>query len=205
MKNFSDKHLGVNNASNPPVFDKGVKPFVFNFSPESSQLLESQKWSVADIARILRIPSFVINDNERSTFSNIEELSTSLFKYSFQHHIESDTQEYEKVLIPKAQRGKVHIVYETQWLLKGDFETRSKWYTSMFMIGAFTVNDILKLEGMNTIGEEGDKRFVPLNYTTLEKAGTEEAQRFFDSPEMKAFEEAMERVKSLNGNHTLMK
>ena len=102
-------------------------------------------------------------------------------------------------------RGKIHIVYDTTWLLKGDFESRSKWYQTMWQMGVFSVNDILRNEGMNTIGADGDKRFVPLNFTTLQKAGTEEAARaFMDSDEYKAFSSAMKKIEKMNGHHTLI-
>lgn len=202
QKSYEEKHLGINNKGTVPVVDKGVKPFNMNFSPEASQLLESQKFSIAEVARILRIPSFVINDNDRSTFSNIEELSNSLFKYSFQHRIEADTQELEFKLVPAAQLGKVHIEYDVSWLLKGDFETRAAWYLVMWQVGAFSINDILKNEGMNTIGSDGDKRFVPLNYTTIEKAGNDEAARTvqYMTDHRDLLDETLAKIKKLNGH-----
>jgi hypothetical protein len=36
-----------------------------------------------------------------------------------------------------------------------------------------TVNEIRELENLNPIGPEGDKHFVQLNMTTLEKVGQE--------------------------------
>jgi hypothetical protein len=43
----------------------------------------------------------------------------------------------------------------------------------MFAMGALSVNEIRGLENLNSIGSDGDKRFVPMNFTTLEKAGEE--------------------------------
>jgi hypothetical protein len=41
--------------------------------------------------------------------------------------------------------------------------------------GWMTVNEIRELENLNPIGPEGDKHFVQLNMTTLDKVGEDQA------------------------------
>ena len=57
-------------------------------------------------------------------------------------------------------------------LLRGDTAARATFYKEMWSLGVFSTNDIRELEDMNPVAD-GDKRFVPMNMTTLEKAGEE--------------------------------
>ena len=56
-------------------------------------------------------------------------------------------------------------------LLRGDHASRSAYYVSALQNGWMTVNEIRELENLNPIGPEGDKHFVQLNMTTLDKIG----------------------------------
>src|SRR5574340_1745499 len=57
------------------------------------------------------------------------------------------------------------------WLSKGDFKTRWEGYQIGRRTGAYSVNDILRKEGENTIGPAGDIRIVESNMTRLELVG----------------------------------
>jgi hypothetical protein len=60
-------------------------------------------------------------------------------------------------------------------LLRGDHASRSAYYVSALQNGWMTINEIRELENLNPIGPEGDKHFVQLNMTTLDKVGQEPA------------------------------
>src|SRR5690606_13356004 len=55
----------------------------------------------------------------------------------------------------------------------GDSAARSAYYNTMRTLGIYSADDILSLEDMNPIGEEGggQKRLVQINQTTLDKVG----------------------------------
>ncbi len=56
-------------------------------------------------------------------------------------------------------------------LLRGDHASRAAYFVSALQNGWMSVNEIRELENLNPIGPEGDKHFVQLNMTTLDKAG----------------------------------
>jgi hypothetical protein len=60
-------------------------------------------------------------------------------------------------------------------LLRGDHASRSAYYVSALQNGWMTINEIRELENLNPIGPEGDKHFVQLNMTTLDRMGEQPA------------------------------
>jgi hypothetical protein len=67
-------------------------------------------------------------------------------------------------------------------LLRGDHASRSAYYVSALQNGWMTINEIRELENLNPIGPEGDKHFVQLNMTTLDKVGEEPAADAMPEP-----------------------
>jgi hypothetical protein len=65
----------------------------------------------------------------------------------------------------------VFVEFSLDALLRGDSDSRSKFYTRMFQLGALSTNDILKLENHNPIGTDGDTRYVPGNLMALGSTG----------------------------------
>jgi hypothetical protein len=56
--------------------------------------------------------------------------------------------------------GGLHTRMNTDQMFRGDYKTIAEYYQTMRAIGAFTINDILRAEGMDTIGPEGDVRHM---------------------------------------------
>ena len=206
QNNFQNQVKGVDNMGRPVVIDQGIKPFHLNFSPEASQYLESHKFSINDIARILRIPPHKIGDLEKATFSNITEENLSFLKDSIRFRLERNTQALENKLLPASLQGKHHLEYDELWLLKGDFQSRSAYYEMMWRIGVFTINDILRMEDMNTIGPEGDERFLQLGFGTVANvinAPDNEATMKKMQEQLKSLHETFDYISQKNGTKIL--
>src|SRR5262249_3806036 len=64
-------HGGAGKAGKTPVWENGVEWKPLGMTAEDAELLESRKFSVAEICRIFRVPPPVISDLEKATFANI--------------------------------------------------------------------------------------------------------------------------------------
>jgi phage portal protein BeeE len=67
-------------------------------------------------------------------------------------------------------RGRLYFKHIVEGILRANAESRAKYYNSMFMIGAMSINEIRAKEDMDPI-DGGDIHLVPLNMTSLENAG----------------------------------
>ena len=73
---------GSGNAGRVAVLEEGMKYQPISLSPEASQLIQTRKFQIDEIARIFRIPPHMVGDLEKSSFSNIEQQSLEFVKYT---------------------------------------------------------------------------------------------------------------------------
>ena len=66
---------GSGNANKNAVLEEGMKYTPIGISPEQAQFLETRKFQINEIARIFRVPPHMVGDLEKSSFSNIEQMS----------------------------------------------------------------------------------------------------------------------------------
>jgi len=117
------------------------------------------------------VPPHMIQDLTRSTYSNIEVQGTEFVQHCLMPHLKRWEAAISRDLIVDDER--YFAEHSVSGLLRGDHASRSAYYVSALQNGWMTVNEIRELENLNPIGPEGDKHFIQLNMTTLEKAGEE--------------------------------
>lgn len=156
---------GADNVGNILILDNGLNYKHIGINPKDADLAAGRRLSTEDIANITGVPVFLLNNLERATFSNIEHLDRTFVQYCLRMHCKRLESEFSTKLFPRSQWGKKYIKFNLEGLLRGDTESRAKFYTSMFQIGAMSPNDIRKKENENPY-EDGDKYYVPLNMAT---------------------------------------
>jgi HK97 family phage portal protein len=151
-----------------PLFEEDIEWInCQTMSPEDSQLLESRQYSVADIARIWRIPPHKLGDLSRATFSNIEQQNIDFTTDSLLPRIIKFDKAIDKALFSVAERTSLYVKTEVKGLLRGDSAARSEWYRTMWNLGVLSVNEIRESEDLNSV-DGGDERYRPVNTTLLD-------------------------------------
>ena len=166
-------HRGPDRAFRTSVLPNGVKVRELSGSNESAQMLESRQFAVVECTRIFRVPPHMIQDLSRSTYSNIEVQGTEFLQHCLLPHLKRWESAISRDLIVDDER--YFAEHSVSGLLRGDHASRSAYYVSALQNGWMSVNEIRELENLNPIGPEGDKHFVQLNMTTLDKVGEEPA------------------------------
>ena len=77
-----NKGFGGENNHKVAILEEGMKYTPISISPNEAQFLETRKFQIDEIARIFRVPPHMVGDLERSTFSNIENMSLEFVKYT---------------------------------------------------------------------------------------------------------------------------
>lgn len=172
-KEWMRLHGGPGRSYNIAVLDQGLKYEMFSMSNLDSQMIESRKLSVTEMARWLRVPPHKLYDLERATFSNIEHMSIEFVTDALMPWINRLEQEANIKLFGMNSMGRLFTKINVKTLLRGDTAAQQAFITAMIDRGVFSINDALDYLDMNQIGPDGDKRFVPLNMQLLEKAGEE--------------------------------
>jgi phage portal protein BeeE len=142
----------------------------------------------------------MIQDLTRSTYSNIEVQGTEFVQHCLLPHLKRWEAAISRDLIVDDET--YFAEHSVSGLLRGDHASRSAYYVSALQNGWMTINEIRELENLNPIGPEGDKHFVQLNMTTLDKVGAEPpapAAEAEDSPADDA-EDQSEQEDTTDGN-----
>jgi len=142
---------------------RGMKYVDAGIKPDDAQWLESKKFSVEEVARILNLPPHILKQMDRATFSNIEQQSIELVVYCLRPTYVRWEHELNRKLLAPEERGKYEIGFNLNALLRGDSAARAAFYAMMRQWGGFSANDIMELEDRPGIGEQGDIYLTPIN------------------------------------------
>jgi len=166
-EDLKNKFGGLGKSHNLMVFEHGMQYHQVSVPPDDAQFLESRKFQVHEIARIYRVPLYLLAELEHGASYNSVEMQSIDFVI---HTVRPWLVRIEQVLNDKlisSKNNKNYIEFVVEGLLRGDSKSRAEFYNKMFQVGAMSPNDIREKENMNPT-KGGDQRFVPLNFIPLE-------------------------------------
>lgn len=149
-----------------PVLEYGFKYKAINLSPEASQLIQSKVFSIDDIARIFCIPPHMLAELSHATFSNIEQQNIFFGEYSLRPICKRLEKQLELKLFTDKERGRYHVKFDLNGLMRGDAQARAVFYEKGINAGWMTPNEAREFEGLRKLDGLDEPR-IPLNYTTV--------------------------------------
>lgn len=162
-------YQGIGRAHLWRILEEGMKPERMGIPPDEAQFIETRKFTIAEIARIFRVPPHKIQDLERATFSNIEEQAIDYVVSTLRPWLVRWEQAIRMKLL-SADHQRTHFVeHVVDGLLRGNTQTRYAAYSTGRQWGWLSANDIRELENLNPI-EDGDRYLEPANMRTPEQA-----------------------------------
>lgn len=161
---WEQKRKGLDKAFQTIFLDGGLKYQQLTIPPEDAQFLQSRTFQIDEIGRWYGVPSFMLNSTEKSTSwgTGIEQQQIGFLKFTLSSWLERFEQRFTKLLPPEPAYAKFGV----EGLLRGDSAARAAFYKEMWMIGALSINDILRFEDMPPVAG-GDVHYVPLNMIAL--------------------------------------
>ena len=177
-KNFRQEwqeiHGGVENNGKIALLQEGGDIKVLSFSPEDSQFLSTRQHNVEEVARWYGVPPHMIGHLTRSTYSNIEHQGMDFVRYSLnQWLVFWEAAAWMKLLNSKDKESHF-IAFDVSELKEGDVAARTAANAQQWMNGALTHDEWRAKEGRNPIPNgNGSRHYIPLNMTTVDKAGEE--------------------------------
>ena len=156
-RQFQETYSGESGWHRPVILEQGMEWKSISVPPEDAQLIETNRFSILDIARWLRISPHKLAELEFATFSNIEEQNTDHVVDTLMPWMRRWEEEASRKLF--TGDDKFFAEHQVQALLRGNQEARGTFYREQFNIGALSQNDIRDLENMNPI-EGGDTYYI---------------------------------------------
>ena len=159
-ENWNRKHRGPHNAHETAVLTGGLKPYEVPYASNSdSQYLELRDHQLREIARLFRIPGYLLGLEPGSPQSEIQFVTHTIMPWL--RRLESA---FVRDLIVDDERYLAE--FDVRGLLRGDAASRSAYYRAMWDIGVVSTNDIRASENLDPV-DGGDERYRPLNMGTL--------------------------------------
>lgn len=173
-KELKRKIGGPKNAGAYPILDAGMEIVPLGIDPDKGQFIATNQHLVEEICRWFGVPPHKIAHLLRATNNNIEHqgieaVQDAIMPWSKRFEDEADFKLF----------GQNRLNYYTKInltaLLRGDSQARAAYYKAMREVGAYSTDDIRRLEDMRPVGEAagGDKLLVQLALTTLDKVGAD--------------------------------
>lgn len=167
---WNDRHQGPNRAHKVAFIEGGMKWHDAKVNADETQLVESRQQQIEEICRWFGVPPHKVQHLLRATFNNIEHLGIEFTRDGLRPWQRELQQEADFKLFSQRGRSRFTII-DLEWASQGDFKSRAEGYQIMRNIGVLSANDILKAEGRNTIGPEGDIHIVNSSAIPLDRVG----------------------------------
>lgn len=136
--------------------------------PEKMQMIETQRFCIEQIARILSLPPVFLQDLTHGTFSNTEQQDLHFVKHTLKRWIEQFEQELNLKLFGRDSNQYVEL--NVDGLLRGDFKTRVEGYARGIQAGIYKPSEPREWENLEYV-EASDQLFMQGATVPIDMAG----------------------------------
>ena len=171
---WNTEYSGPDNAGKIAILEAGAKFHATSIPPEDAQFLQTRQFQVLEIARLFGIPPHKIGDysSTGSAYRALEEANLDYLATTIRPWCVSIEQEFTRKLLTEDERARgFHIEHDMSAFLRGNSEARGRYYTTLLGLSMVTANDLCSMEGLNPIGEEGNRRYLTTSLQPLDQAG----------------------------------
>ena len=159
-------YSGNGNSGKTAILEESMQWQSLSIPHSDAQWLEARAYALQDICRIYRMPPHMIQDLSRATYSNIESQQIQYMQSTLMPWLRRWEEEISRKLLGVDDRS-IYAEFLAEEALRGNTIDRYAAYRTARESGWLSINEIRKRENLNTIGEEGDKYIMPLNFADV--------------------------------------
>jgi HK97 family phage portal protein len=167
---YEDSH-GKANTHATKVMGGGAKFQRVGVPPEEAQFLQTRQLGATEICGIYRVPPHLISITDKATSwgSGIEQQNIGFIKYTLMPWLVRFNQEFDRKIFRESEKGKYHTGFNINGFLKGDIAAQTSHIEKMLLYGVYNQNMALSFLDQNTIGPEGERRYVQQNMIPIDR------------------------------------
>lgn len=148
----------MNNSSNGVFVPNGIKLDFLTMTPAEAEFLAQRKYGAVEVARILNIPSSLLDADNTASKSSVEQESLNFYTQTLHPLTTQFQQELDYKLI---SRSSEYYKFNFNSLLRADANTRADVYGKWKKLG-WSDNEMRALEDVDGY-DGGDRRYSDLN------------------------------------------
>jgi HK97 family phage portal protein len=146
------------------ILPNGLTWSPITITAQDAQLIEHLRFSVEDVARVFRVPTFMLGDVSKVTYRNSEQLARAYLTGCLASHIEALEERFERAFqFPPTYE----IKFDLSQLLRTEIDVRFAAYQTALNAGWQSINEVRAQEGLEPVpgGEEPrvQMQYVPLS------------------------------------------
>ncbi len=146
--------------------DSGSEITPINMSAADLQLLESRKFTVADIARFFGVPRALLMDDGNSHYNTAEAATLEFMSRTLMPIIREIECEFDSKLLTPSEWGKWQYRFDTSALLALDINAQAAYNKARLESGLASVNELRAEANMPAV-DGGDDHYVSCNIAPL--------------------------------------
>lgn len=152
LKNFEQKHEGVENSGKVGLLREGMSLNTLPISASDAQFIEQRQFQRVDLAMIFGLES-ILGDETGITYKSITERNAAFINGCLSRWFCKWEEECNRKLLPEQLRdsGQVFYQFDTTPLLKGDPSTLADYTRKMREQFALSTNEVREMHGFNPV------------------------------------------------------
>lgn len=170
MNSWKAAYGGVRNVGKTALLEDDMKWQSLGMTSEDAQLLESLKFSIAEISRIFDgIPLHMLSELDRSTNNNIEHQGMEFVTHTIRPGAIRREEAMERDLLYGTGADTHCISIDLDGLMRGDSAARTAYYSGALQNGYLNRNEVRRMEGKNPSSEKSmDEYTVQTNMALMQ-------------------------------------
>lgn len=176
IESYNQTYKGADNAHKFILLEEGMDIKEIGFPPEDVQFVETQRWTVEQIARVFRVPPHMIGDVNRSTSwgTGIDSQEQGYVNHTLRPWTVRIEQSSAQQMMMREERRRYYWEHLFDALVRGDLSVRYGTYVSAINNGIMNPNEVRKKENMPSY--PGGEIFTrPLNTGQAQNASNPDA------------------------------
>jgi HK97 family phage portal protein len=162
------EHQGPYSSNKFMLLQGGAKFTPTSLTNEDAQFLATRKFQLEEICRILRLPPTKLQNFDKASFSNIEEVNQDYYTSSLKPWLKRFQVEFNRKLFARSERKRWRVDHDVTEILKGRMVDQANVDKIYSEIGALNRDEIRAQHGRGKI-EGGSAYLVQLNQAPLDQ------------------------------------
>ncbi len=151
------------------VLDRGMTYTPIGLNQRDAQFIESRNFTVEEVSRFTGIPQYMLQSGKQAYESN-EQQQLDFVVSTLQPYVTQWEEEFQYKLLTEQQlKAGFYLRMNVAARLRGDNESRSRFYEKMIASGVYCPDDCRALEEKNPLPDgAGQRFFMTKNLDTVE-------------------------------------
>lgn len=146
----------------------GLKWEPLTITAQDAQLIEQLRWSVEDVGRVFRVPSFMLGDTTKVSYRNTEQLVRAYLTNCLDFHIKAIEERFQQAF--EFDQG-FRFELDLSAILRTEIDVRYTAYQTSLNSGWLSINEVRAQEGLKPI-DGGEVPRVQVQYVPINEPST---------------------------------